>query len=74
MRVMSGIPANHYRDTQNSIEAYNLRLDMRMERELTVPLTELADGGAGLICFGIIPVDRDNAENYGNALLDPRHS
>lgn len=34
---------------------------------------ELADGGAGLICFGNIPVDRDNLENYHNAVLDPRN-
>ncbi|KIW29275.1 uncharacterized protein PV07_05100 [Cladophialophora immunda] len=34
---------------------------------------ELADGGAGLICFGNIPIDRDNLENYNNAVLDPRN-
>lgn len=33
-------------------------------------LTELADGGAGLICFGNIPIHRDNMENYNNAILD----
>src|SRR5699024_5131063 len=33
----------------------------------------LADGGAGLICFGNIPIDRDNLENYYNAVLDPRN-
>lgn len=35
---------------------------------------ELADGGAGLICFGDIPVDRNNLENYNNAVLDPRNA
>lgn len=34
---------------------------------------ELADGGAGLICFGNIPIDRNNLENYNNAVLDPRN-
>lgn len=34
---------------------------------------ELADGGAGLICFGNIPIDRDNLENIHNAVLDPRN-
>ncbi|KAF2094968.1 FMN-linked oxidoreductase [Rhizodiscina lignyota] len=34
---------------------------------------ELADGGAGLICFGNIPVDRNSLENYNNAVLDPRN-
>jgi hypothetical protein len=32
--------------------------------------TELADGGAGLICFGNIPIHRDNLENYNNVVLD----
>ncbi|PGH23915.1 hypothetical protein AJ80_01977 [Polytolypa hystricis UAMH7299] len=32
---------------------------------------ELADGGAGLICFGNIPICRENLENYNNAILDP---
>lgn len=32
--------------------------------------TELADGGAGLICTGNIPIHRDNLENYNNAVLD----
>ena len=32
---------------------------------------ELADGGAGLICFGNIPISRNNLENYNNAILDP---
>jgi hypothetical protein len=32
---------------------------------------ELADGGAGLICFGNIPISRNNMENYNNAILDP---
>lgn len=36
-------------------------------------ITELADGGAGLICFGNIPIDRHNLENYNNAVLDPRN-
>jgi len=36
-------------------------------------ISELADGGAGLICFGNIPIDRDNLENYNNAVLDPRN-
>ncbi|KAF3389886.1 NADPH dehydrogenase 3 [Talaromyces pinophilus] len=31
---------------------------------------ELADSGAGLICFGNIPINRDNLENYNNAVLD----
>jgi 2,4-dienoyl-CoA reductase-like NADH-dependent reductase (Old Yellow Enzyme family) len=31
---------------------------------------ELANGGAGLICFGNIPIHRDNLENYNNAVLD----
>jgi 2,4-dienoyl-CoA reductase-like NADH-dependent reductase (Old Yellow Enzyme family) len=35
--------------------------------------TEIADGGAGLICFGNIPVHRDNLENYNNAVLDPQN-
>ncbi|KAL2212456.1 NADH oxidase [Sarocladium strictum] len=34
---------------------------------------ELADGGAGLICFGNIPIDRENLENHQNAILDPRN-
>lgn len=34
---------------------------------------ELADGGAGLICFGNIPIHRDNLENYNNAVLDPNN-
>jgi 2,4-dienoyl-CoA reductase-like NADH-dependent reductase (Old Yellow Enzyme family) len=34
---------------------------------------ELADGGAGLICFGNIPIDRHNLENHQNAILDPRN-
>lgn len=33
-------------------------------------ITELADGGAGLICTGNIPIHRDNLENYNNAVLD----
>jgi 2,4-dienoyl-CoA reductase-like NADH-dependent reductase (Old Yellow Enzyme family) len=33
----------------------------------------LADGGAGLICFGNIPIHRDNMENYNNAVLDPNN-
>lgn len=36
-------------------------------------IIELADGGTGVICFGNIPVDRDNLENYHNAVLDPRN-
>jgi 2,4-dienoyl-CoA reductase-like NADH-dependent reductase (Old Yellow Enzyme family) len=36
-------------------------------------LKELADGGAGLICFGNIPIHRDNLENYNNAVLDPNN-
>lgn len=35
--------------------------------------TELADGGAGLICTGNIPIHRDNLENYNNAVLDPNN-
>ncbi|RFU26088.1 hypothetical protein B7463_g10259, partial [Scytalidium lignicola] len=35
--------------------------------------TEIADGGAGLICFGNIPIHRDNLENYNNAVLDPNN-
>lgn len=35
--------------------------------------SEIANGGAGLICFGNIPVDRYNLENYNNAVLDPRN-
>lgn len=31
---------------------------------------ELADGGAGLICTGNIPLSRHNLENYNNAVLD----
>ncbi|OJJ34012.1 hypothetical protein ASPWEDRAFT_69763 [Aspergillus wentii DTO 134E9] len=31
---------------------------------------ELANGGAGLICTGNIPIHRDNLENYNNAVLD----
>ncbi|KAL3445390.1 hypothetical protein BJX65DRAFT_319278 [Aspergillus insuetus] len=31
---------------------------------------ELADGGAGLICFGNIPVHRDHLENLNNVVLD----
>jgi 2,4-dienoyl-CoA reductase-like NADH-dependent reductase (Old Yellow Enzyme family) len=34
---------------------------------------EIANGGAGLICFGNIPVDRYNLENYNNAVLDQRN-
>ena len=34
---------------------------------------ELADGGAGLICTGNIPIHRDNLENYNNAVLDPNN-
>jgi len=34
---------------------------------------ELADGGAGLICFGNIPIHRDNMEGYNNAILDPNN-
>jgi 2,4-dienoyl-CoA reductase-like NADH-dependent reductase (Old Yellow Enzyme family) len=33
-------------------------------------LIELADGGAGLICFGNIAIHRDNLENHNNAVLD----
>lgn len=32
--------------------------------------TELAEGGAGVICTGNIPIHRDNLENYNNAVLD----
>lgn len=35
--------------------------------------SELADGGAGLICFSNIPIHRDNLENYNNAVLDPNN-
>ncbi|KAJ5476113.1 Aldolase-type TIM barrel [Penicillium sp. IBT 31633x] len=35
--------------------------------------TELAEGGAGLICTGNIPIHRDNLENYNNAVLDPNN-
>ncbi|KAL2871264.1 uncharacterized protein BJX67DRAFT_370052 [Aspergillus lucknowensis] len=31
---------------------------------------ELANGGAGLICFGNIPVHRDHLENFNNVVLD----
>ncbi|OQE25897.1 hypothetical protein PENFLA_c008G00959 [Penicillium flavigenum] len=34
---------------------------------------ELAEGGAGLICTGNIPIHRDNLENYNNAVLDPNN-
>lgn len=36
-------------------------------------MAELADGGAGIICTGNIPIDRHNLENYHNAVLDPRN-
>ncbi|KAH8888915.1 FMN-linked oxidoreductase, partial [Thozetella sp. PMI_491] len=41
--------------------------------EYTELYQELADGGAGLICFGNIPVDRTHLENYRNAVLDSRN-
>lgn len=34
------------------------------------PATELADGGAGMICTGNIPLSRHDLENYNNAVLD----
>lgn len=40
---------------------------------LTAEHAELADGGAGLICTGNIPIHRDNLENYNNAVLDPNN-
>ncbi|KAL2858542.1 hypothetical protein BJY01DRAFT_201330 [Aspergillus pseudoustus] len=35
---------------------------------------EMAAGGAGLICFGNIPVHRDHMENINNAILDPNNA
>lgn len=35
-------------------------------------MTELADGGAGIICTGNIPISRSNLENYNNSVLDPK--
>ena len=37
---------------------------------IPIRTVELADGGAGLICTGNIPIHRDHLENYNNAVLD----
>ena len=35
---------------------------------------EFAEGGAGIICTGNIPIDRDYLERQGNAVLDRRNA
>lgn len=47
--------------------------DYHTNRTSANEYTELADGGAGLICTGNIPIHRDNLENYNNAVLDPNN-
>ena len=57
--------------TSSTIKVEELKC-RRFGRTLTyfcVP-AELADGGAGLICSGNIPVDREYLESAGNAVLD----
>lgn len=37
-------------------------------------VADIANGGAGLICTGNIPIHRDYLENEGNAVLDPNNT
>lgn len=69
--------ASHCLDTQNFTKVITRSLYLegnwaKATQQLTVDLQnlDLADGGAGLICTGNIPIHRDNLENYNNAVLD----
>lgn len=42
--------------------------------QLTHCQTDIADGGAGIICTGNIPIHRDYLENAYNAVLDPSNT
>ncbi|PCG97579.1 Aldolase-type TIM barrel [Penicillium occitanis (nom. inval.)] len=60
-------PLSEYASTfdENDVEKCGIPLPRYAEL-----YQELADSGAGLICFGNIPIHRDNLENYNNAVLD----
>lgn len=60
-------PLSEYASTYDEDNVENCGKPMPRYAEL---YQELADGGAGLICFGNIPIHRDNLENYNNAVLD----
>lgn len=66
----TGIPEKEYEELHQGNMIMFLRVGCGSNNYI---YTELADGGAGLICFGNIPIDRDNLENYYNAVLDPRN-
>lgn len=48
-------------------------MGIRLCFQVTDRELELADGGAGLICTGNIPISRLDLENYGNSVLDPKN-
>ncbi|KAL4891164.1 hypothetical protein BDV59DRAFT_209284 [Aspergillus ambiguus] len=60
-------PLSEYASTYDENNVENCGKPLLRYAEL---YQELADGGAGLICFGNIPIHRDNLENYNNAVLD----
>ncbi|KAK7222967.1 hypothetical protein V2G26_010970 [Clonostachys chloroleuca] len=64
-------PLSEYASTYDENDIENTGKPLPRYAEL---YRELADGGAGLICFGDIPVDRNNLENYNNAVLDSRNA
>lgn len=66
----TGKPEDEYRELYQGIPLHS----QHSRTGLTIIVQiELADGGSGLICFGNIPIDRNNLENYHNAVLDPRN-
>ncbi|KAJ5599213.1 hypothetical protein N7450_000280 [Penicillium hetheringtonii] len=60
-------PLSEYASTYDEDNVENCGMPLPRYAEL---YQELADGGAGLICTGNIPIHRDNLENYNNAVLD----
>ncbi|KAL1856811.1 hypothetical protein Plec18170_003784 [Paecilomyces lecythidis] len=60
-------PLSEYASTYDENNVENCGKPLPRYTEL---YQELADGGAGLICTGNIPIHRDNLENYNNAVLD----
>lgn len=66
----TGIPEKEYEELYQG----NTEILLRFSEFVIINLfAELADGGAGIICSGNIPIDRHNLENYHNAVLDPRN-
>ncbi|KAJ5171001.1 uncharacterized protein N7500_003784 [Penicillium coprophilum] len=63
-------PLSEYASTYDENNVENCGKPMDRYAEL---YQELAEGGAGLICTGNIPIHRDNLENYNNAVLDPNN-